>query len=219
MLPLFPYRGMLRPIIMVLAYAAGAFVLHAAKNKPWKRKVLLAEFAVYCFFVIYATFLSRSVAQTYSYRLQAFSSARAAFALDGNLWDMIRGDFSILHITAPKRWRVSSSTFCCLSPWAIFCLSLRGCRGFKPFSSARHAVPPSSSVSCFPSSACSTLMISYSIRREPCLAHGASSCAFGFNASGLNPPSHPPKSARLQSSAHAVGLVQLPCVNIRAEPV
>ena len=34
MLPLFPYRGMLRPIIMVLAYAAGAFVLHAAKNKP-----------------------------------------------------------------------------------------------------------------------------------------------------------------------------------------
>lgn len=58
MLPFFPYRGMLRPIIMVLAYAAGAFVLHAAKNKPWKRKVLLAEFAVYCFFVIYATFLS-----------------------------------------------------------------------------------------------------------------------------------------------------------------
>ena len=50
MLPLFPYRGMLRPIIMVLAYAAGAFVLHAANNKPWKRKVLLAEFAVYCFF-------------------------------------------------------------------------------------------------------------------------------------------------------------------------
>lgn len=102
MLPFFPYRGMLRPIIMVLAYTAGAFVLHAAKNKPWKRKVLLAEFAVYCFFVIYATFLSRSVAQTYSYRLQAFSSARAAFALDGNLWDMIRGDFSILHITSPQ---------------------------------------------------------------------------------------------------------------------
>lgn len=32
MLPFFPYRGMLRPIIMVLAYAAGAFVLHAAKT-------------------------------------------------------------------------------------------------------------------------------------------------------------------------------------------
>lgn len=102
MLPLVPYQGMLRPILMVLTYAAGAFVLHATRNKPCGRKILLAEFIVYCCFVVYATFLSRSVAETYSYRLQAFSSARAAFALDGSLWDMIRGDFSILRITSPQ---------------------------------------------------------------------------------------------------------------------
>ena len=102
MLPLFPYQGMLRPVLMLLAYAAGVFVLHATRNKPCGRKILLAEFIVYCCFVVYATFLSRSVAVTYSYRLQAFSSARAAFALDGSLWDMIRGDFSILRITSPQ---------------------------------------------------------------------------------------------------------------------
>ena len=70
MLPLFPYNGLLRPALMLLAIGLSFFLLHRTRNKPCYRKLLLLTYLGYAFFLLYATFLSRSVAQFYSYRLE-----------------------------------------------------------------------------------------------------------------------------------------------------
>lgn len=81
MLPLFPYNGILRPAIMLAATAAAFAILKRMKKSVHYRKLLFAACLAYLLFLIYATFLSRSVAQTYSYRLELMGSARQAFSV------------------------------------------------------------------------------------------------------------------------------------------
>lgn len=102
MLPLLPYSGMLRPAIMLLAIVLDVAVLYCVRGRSYKRKAELGSLLLYFLLLIYATFLSRTVAETYSYRFTAMNSARQAFALDGNLWKLIEGDFSLLHISDPS---------------------------------------------------------------------------------------------------------------------
>ena len=102
MIPLLPYSGMLRPAIMLAAIVLDVAVLHCVRGRSYKRKAELGSLLLYFLLLIYATFLSRTVAETYSYRLTVMNSARQAFALDGNLWELIKGDFSLLHISDPS---------------------------------------------------------------------------------------------------------------------
>lgn len=102
MLPLLPYRGMLRPAIMLLAIVLDVAVLYCVRGRSYKRKAELGSLLLYFLLLIYATFLSRTVAETYSYRLTVMNSAKQAFALDGTLWELIKGDFSLLHISDPS---------------------------------------------------------------------------------------------------------------------
>lgn len=99
MLPMMPYSGMLRPALTFLAILLSIVVLQCTRKKPYRRKLEWCAFAAYAFFLLYATFLSRTIAETYSYRLSVMGSARKAFSLDGNLWELLKGDFSLLRIT------------------------------------------------------------------------------------------------------------------------
>lgn len=102
MLPLFPYNGLLRPALMLLAIGLSFFLLHRTRNKPCYRKLLLLTYLGYAFFLLYATFLSRSVAQFYSYRLELMRSARNAFSVDGGIWSLIHGDFAAIRLDSPQ---------------------------------------------------------------------------------------------------------------------
>lgn len=98
MLPIIPYSGMLRPVLMALVIVLTYIVLRRLRNKPHYKALLLFYCIGYAFFLVYTTFLSRSVSQTYSYRLQLMGSARSAITVDGGtlagLWSLIGGDFS-----------------------------------------------------------------------------------------------------------------------------
>ena len=102
MLPLFPYNGILRPAMMLAATAAAFIVLRRTQKSAHYHKLLFAACLAYLLFLIYATFLSRSVAQTYSYRLELMGSARQAFSVKGGLWPLIRGDFAAIRLDDPQ---------------------------------------------------------------------------------------------------------------------
>ena len=102
MLPLFPYNGILRPAIMLAGTIAAFAVLKRMQKSVHYRKLLFAACLAYLLFLIYATFLSRSVAQTYSYRLELMGSARQAFSVKGGLWSLVRGDFSAIRLDDPQ---------------------------------------------------------------------------------------------------------------------
>ena len=83
---------------MALVIVPAFIVLRKLKNKSHYKALLLFACIGYTFFLVYATFLSRSVSQTYSYRLQLMGSARSAITVEGGtlagLWSLIDGDIS-----------------------------------------------------------------------------------------------------------------------------
>lgn len=102
MLPLFPYHGVWRPVIMCAAMAVTFFFLYRTRHSPNHRRYLKLAFAGYLVVVLYATFLSRSAASDYRYRFQVLASARQAFSLRGNVWALFKGDFSGLNLEDPE---------------------------------------------------------------------------------------------------------------------
>ena len=83
MLPLFPYNGLLRPALMLVGMGLAFFLLYRTRQRPCHGKLLCLACLCNAFFLLYATFLSRNVAQFYSYRLDLMRSARSAFSVDG----------------------------------------------------------------------------------------------------------------------------------------
>lgn len=102
MLPLFSYNGLLRPALMLAGMGMAFFVLRRTRRRPCFKKLLLLACLGYACFLLYATFLSRSVAQTYSYRLELMRSARDALSVSGGLWPLIRGDFAAIRLDDPQ---------------------------------------------------------------------------------------------------------------------
>ncbi len=96
MLPIIPYAGMLRPALILLAIFLMIFILNLTRTAQWHRKLLIVTFLVYLILLIYATFLSRSVSETFSYRLSLLGAARDSFSLEGGLSQvlprLIQGD-------------------------------------------------------------------------------------------------------------------------------
>ena len=101
MIPLFPYSGILRPVIMAAVIWLSFFILRGAQNKPFYRQLLYISCAGYAFSLLYTTFLSRTVAETYAYLLEVLGSARSAFSVEGGLWSLINGDFAAIRIDNP----------------------------------------------------------------------------------------------------------------------
>ena len=88
--------------MMLAGMGLAFFVLCRTRRRPCFRKLLLLACLGYACFLLYATFLSRSVAQTYSYRLELMGSARQAFSVEGGLWPLIRGDFAAIRLDDPQ---------------------------------------------------------------------------------------------------------------------
>ena len=129
MLPLFPYNGLLRPALMLLAIGLSFFLLHRTRNKPCYRKLLSLTCLGYAFFLLYATFLSRSVAQFYSYRLELMRSARNAFSVDGGIWSLIHGDFAAIRLDSPQSMEGILSNLLRMAPvgsWLPVAAAVRG---------------------------------------------------------------------------------------------
>lgn len=82
MLPIFPYNGILRPVLMLVGMGLTFFALYRTQKRPYYKRLLIIACLGYAFFLLYATFLSRSVAQYYSYRLELMWSLKNTFSLN-----------------------------------------------------------------------------------------------------------------------------------------
>ncbi len=102
MIPLFPYRGMVRPIIMAAVICLTFLILRRRQGEPYYWWLLLPACIGYGFFLIYSTFLSRTASEAYAYRLELMGSARSAFTVVGGLWSLTHGDFASIRIDNPR---------------------------------------------------------------------------------------------------------------------
>ena len=106
MLPLVPYAGMLRPTLILMAIILMILILRITRTANWYRKLLISTFLIYLVCLIYATFLSRSVSDTLSYRLSLLGAAWDSFSLEGGLSQvlplLIQGDFSGISLTSQR---------------------------------------------------------------------------------------------------------------------
>ena len=86
MLPPIPYNGVLRPLLMLIGMAMMFLLLQRTQKKPCRhRKLLWAATAVYFFFLLYATLLSRTAGKEYSYRVEPLITLRLSFFANGTL--------------------------------------------------------------------------------------------------------------------------------------
>lgn len=85
MLPLMPYAGALRPLLMGAAIIAMIWAVDKTSGRPCHKRALIAAAAGYALFMLYATFLSRTVGETYEYRLKLMGTAGRAFSLESGL--------------------------------------------------------------------------------------------------------------------------------------
>ena len=85
MLPPIPYNGAMRPTLMVAGMAALFLLLQRTRRKPCYGRLLWAASAIYLLFLLYATLLSRTAGEEYSYRIEPLVTFRRAFAVEGGL--------------------------------------------------------------------------------------------------------------------------------------
>ena len=85
MLPPIPYNGAMRPTLMVVGMAALFLLLQRTRRKPCYGRLLWAASAIYLLFLLYATLLSRTAGEEYSYRIEPLVTFRRAFAVEGGL--------------------------------------------------------------------------------------------------------------------------------------
>ena len=129
MLPLFPYKGALRPLLMLICMGLALFALYRTRPKAYYAKLLLLACVGYAFFLLYATFLSRTVAQTHAYRLELMGSARKAFSIDGGLWALVCGDFSAIRLDDPQSLEGIAINFLLLLPLGFLLPAVVALRG------------------------------------------------------------------------------------------
>ena len=82
MLPSIPYNGALRPVLMLIGMAAPFMILQRMRVRPNYVRLLQASVGIYLLFLLYATLLSRTVGDEYSYRLEPLVTLRQAFAVE-----------------------------------------------------------------------------------------------------------------------------------------
>lgn len=132
MLPLFPYNGMLRPALMLVAMGVVFFALCRTRRKPYYGKLLRLAWVGYAGFLLYATFLSRSVTQTYAYRLELMQSARNAFSVNGGLWSLIHGDFAAIRLDSPQSLEGILINLLLMAPVGFLLPEALAARGMRP---------------------------------------------------------------------------------------
>ena len=114
---------------MLAGAIAGFAILKQTQKSVYYRKLLFAVCMAYLLFLIYATFLSRSVAQTYSYRLELMGSARQAFSVKGGLCSLIRGDFSAIRLDDPQSLEVIAVNLLLMVPVGYLFPMVQSARG------------------------------------------------------------------------------------------
>ena len=102
MLPVFPYNGILRPVLMLVGMGLTFFALYRTQQRPYYKRLLIIACLGYAFFLLYATFLSRSVAQYYSYRLELMWSLKNTFSLNGEPESLLFSRFSTICLDNPE---------------------------------------------------------------------------------------------------------------------
>ena len=81
MLPLIPYDGFLRPLLVLFATGTTLVLLRRTYRKPCFPAVLWAVCAGYIFLLLYATLLSRPPSDARMYQLEPFASLKGAFEM------------------------------------------------------------------------------------------------------------------------------------------
>ena len=81
MLPLIPYNGFLRPLLMLFITGATLVLLRRTYRKSCFPAVLWAVCAGYIFLLLYATLLSRTPSDARMYRLEPLASLKGAFEM------------------------------------------------------------------------------------------------------------------------------------------
>lgn len=102
MLPLIPYNGILRPAIMLAGICLSVEALRRKKDYAYYKKLLFSTGFLYVLFLLYATFLSRTVAKTSTYRLEPMLSFRQAVSIEGGIWALLQGDLAAIQLDAPQ---------------------------------------------------------------------------------------------------------------------
>lgn len=81
MLPLIPYNGFLRPLLVLFATGTTLVLLRRTYRKSCFPAVLWAVCAGYIFLLLYATLLSRPPSDARMYQLEPFASLKGAFEM------------------------------------------------------------------------------------------------------------------------------------------
>ena len=81
MLPLIPYNGFLRPLLVLFATGTTLVLLWRTYRKSCFPAVLWAVCAGYIFLLLYATLLSRTPSDVRTYRLEPFASLKGALEM------------------------------------------------------------------------------------------------------------------------------------------
>ena len=81
MLPLIPYDGFLRPLLVLFATGTTLVLLRRTYRKPCFPAALWAVCAGYIFLLLYATLLSRPPSDARMYQLEPFASLKGAFEM------------------------------------------------------------------------------------------------------------------------------------------
>ena len=81
MLPLIPYDGFLRPLLVLFATGTTLVLLRRTYRKPCFPAALWAVCAGYIFLLLYATLLSRTPSDARMYRLEPLASLKGAFEM------------------------------------------------------------------------------------------------------------------------------------------
>lgn len=102
MLPLIPYNGILRPTLLIVAIYLSIVLLRKTRRNGCYKKGVLFVSTIYIALLLYATFLTRNVAKTPSYRLEFLGSISRAFSIEGGICSLIHSDLSTIELEAPQ---------------------------------------------------------------------------------------------------------------------
>lgn len=92
MIPLIPYNGICRPVIMLAVIVLNVIVLRQARQRRYYKRLFTVICVGYVGLLLYATFLSRSVYPNYTYRIEFMGSAKQTDSIDSGISGLLEGE-------------------------------------------------------------------------------------------------------------------------------
>lgn len=112
MLPPIPYNGAMAADADGRRHGGAVFAVATNAQEALLWRLLWAASAIYLLFLLYATLLSRTAGEEYSYRIEPLVTFRRAFAVEGGL-----------AVADPQMLEGIAVNLLLMAPWAICCRS------------------------------------------------------------------------------------------------